>query len=90
MRLNLGQTTLRRRRRPVDPMAAFDSLPPPLRHWLHDAALPWSTRSVQRIWSKSMARGLSQDEALALLSQSEARTIARDRHSTLSKSRPQT
>lgn len=84
MSRNLGQTSLRRRRRSIDPMAAFDNLPRPLRQWLHDAALPWSTKSAQRIWSKSLAKGLTQEEALALLSHSEAQTIARDRHSPIS------
>lgn len=79
MRRNLGQTSLRRKPRAGDPMAAFDRLPEPVRQWVAQAALPWSPTSVQRIWSKSRAKGLSDEEALLLLAQAEARTLARDR-----------
>lgn len=81
MNRNLGQTSLRRKRRSGDPMGTFDGLPAPIRQWVADAALPWSPASVRRIWSKSRAKGLSDEDALALLSQAEARTLARDRHS---------
>ncbi|MEP2891846.1 DUF6525 family protein [Tateyamaria sp.] len=79
MRRNLGQTSLRRRRRPVDPMHAYDSLPTPLRQWLSQAALPWSPASAGKIWTRAQAKGLSADDALALLSRSEAQTLARDK-----------
>lgn len=79
---NLGESSLRRRRRAGEPMAAFDGLPPPLRRWLSEAALPWSPASVRRIWSRSRARGLSPEEILLSLSRAEARTLARDRQST--------
>jgi hypothetical protein len=79
---NLGETRLRRKRRGRDPMAAYDSLPAPVRHWLSEAALPWSPVSVRRIWSKSRAKGLSPEEALARLSRAEAQTLERDRAGT--------
>ena len=63
-------------------METFDSLPAPVRQWVAQAALPWSPASVRRIWFKSQAKGLSDDEALASLTQAEARTLARDRLST--------
>jgi hypothetical protein len=85
MTRNLGQTSLRRKRRPGDPMAAFDGLPAPVRQWVAHAALPWSPTSVRRIWSRSRAKELSDNEALALLRQAEVRTLARDRHSTVFK-----
>jgi len=85
MSRNLGQTSLRRKRRGHDPMAAYDGLPPPLRQWVAQAALPWSPASVRRIWSKSRAKGMTAEEALATLTQAEARTLARDRQSTVSK-----
>ena len=66
-------------------MDAFDGLPQPVRQWVAQAALPWSPTSVRRIWSKSRARGLSDEEALLTLAQAEARTLARDRQSTASK-----
>jgi hypothetical protein len=62
-------------------MAAFDNLPAPLRQWLSEAALPWSPASARRIWSKSLARGLTPEDTLLSLSQAEARTLARDRQS---------
>lgn len=85
MKRNLGQTSLRRKRRNGDPMKTFDGLPAPVRQWVAQAALPWSPASVRRIWSKSRAKGLSDDDALALLRQAEARTLARDQDSTVFK-----
>jgi len=78
MNRNLGQSSLRRKRRSSDPMAAFDGLPAPLRQWLSEAALPWSPASARRIWSKSLAKGSTPEEALLSLSQAEAQTLARD------------
>lgn len=85
MNRNLGQTSLRRKRRAGDPMDAFDDLPAPVRQWVAHAALPWSPISVRRIWSKSRAKGMSDEEALQTLSHAEACTLARDRQSTVSK-----
>ncbi|UWQ93611.1 DUF6525 family protein (plasmid) [Aliisedimentitalea scapharcae] len=82
MNRNLGQSSLRRKRRSGDPMDAFDGLPAPVRQWVARAALPWSPASVRRIWSKSRAKGLSAEEALQSLTLAEARTLARDRQST--------
>lgn len=81
MNTNLGQSSLRRKRRCGNPMAVYDSLPPPLRKWLSEAALPWSPVSARRIWQKSRAKGLSPEEALMSLSQAEAKMLARDQHS---------
>lgn len=85
MNRNLGQTSLRRKRRSVDPMDAFDELPAPVRQWVACAALPWSPTSVRRIWSKSRSKGLSDEEALKILSHAEGCTLARDRQSTVFK-----
>ncbi|WP_425039765.1 DUF6525 family protein [Primorskyibacter sp. S187A] len=79
---NLGQSTLRRTRRAGDPMATYDRLPRPLRVWLSHAALPWSPASAQRIWTKSRAKGLSPEEALASLNKAETRMLSRDQHAT--------
>ena len=78
MSRNLGQSTLRRRRRRQDPMTAYDSLPRELRQWLSEAALPWSPRSARRIWKRCSANGLSPEETLAFLARAEAQTLARD------------
>ena len=77
---NLGQTSPRARRRAADPMQAYDALPAPLRHWLGQAALPWSPASARRLWHKARASGLSVEDALSQLSRAEARTLVRDRH----------
>jgi len=82
MSRNLGQSSLQRKKRSGDPMVTFDGLPPPVRQWVAQAALPWSPASVRRIWSKSRAKGLSAEEALQSLTHAEARTLARDRQST--------
>lgn len=75
---NLGETSLARRRALRDPMRAFDALPPPLRRWLAEAALPWSPESCRRIWQRARARGEPMPEILARLDRAEARTLARD------------
>lgn len=75
---NLGATTLRRRRRAIDPMSVYDGLPPPLRQWLAGAALPWSPLSYKRIWEKARKDGLSEDAALARMARAEQKTLARD------------
>jgi len=69
-------------------MEAFDGLPAPVRQWVAQAALPWSLTSIRRIWSKSRAKCLSDTVALLSLAQAEARTLARDRQSTVSKLNP--
>lgn len=38
------RSSLKRRSRQGDAMARFDRLPPDLRRWLAQAALPWSPR----------------------------------------------
>ncbi|WP_366524370.1 DUF6525 family protein [uncultured Roseobacter sp.] len=76
---NLGQTSLRNKRRTGDPMQAYDALPTPLRRWLCQAALPWSPVSARKIWRRAQAKGLSTDEALALLRRAEIHTLARDK-----------
>lgn len=69
-------TRLRRKR---GSMAQYDSLPPPLRAWLAQAALPWSPHSALRLWQRNL-RAAGGDAALACaaLSRAEARLIAHD------------
>ena len=72
------RSTLRHRAR-QNPMRDFDALPPELRQWLHGAALPWSPRSVRRIWDKALTRARGDHaKALALIVQIEAALVARD------------
>ncbi len=79
MTQNLGETNLRRRRRVGHPMHEFDQLPKPLRKWLNEAILPWSTISVRRVWCKSISKGLSFEEALNVLDKSEENTMKKQR-----------
>ncbi len=75
------RSTLKRRAR-QNPMRDFDTLPCELRHWLHGAALPWSPRSVRRIWDRALI-GASGDRtrALAMIAKIEAGLVARDARS---------
>ncbi|WP_371732019.1 DUF6525 family protein [Ruegeria sp. HKCCD4315] len=47
------RSTLKRRRRNVPPMQAYDALPQELRQWLAQACLPWSPSSALKIWNKA-------------------------------------
>ncbi len=85
---NLGQTSLRRKQRSTDPMEIYDTLPAPLRHWLSQAALPWSPTSARKIWKRAQAKGLDADAALAVLCQAETRTLARDKYTNRSPVHP--
>lgn len=80
---NIGETSLRGRRRNGNPMHAYDALPSPLRQWLAQAALPWSPASVKRVWTRARAKGQSVEHALQTLTQAELKTLARDTHQTL-------
>lgn len=71
-------SSLRRRAAP-NPMAEFDALPPEVRGWIAEAVLPWSARSVRRLWREAMAQaGGDAAAARARLDQAQARLIARD------------
>lgn len=60
-------------------MAQFDQLPRELRQWLATAILPWSAKSVLKHWKSALLRaGGDKGRACALLSELEARCIARD------------
>jgi hypothetical protein len=58
-------------------MREFDALPPPLRAWLREAALPWSAKSALRIWEQARRDG-GTEAALARLAAAEAGTLARE------------
>jgi hypothetical protein len=90
MNHNLGQSSLRRRKRSGNPMDAFDELPAPVRRWVTQAALPWSAASVRRVWAKSLAKGMSAEEALLRLSNAEAKTLAQDRYFSVHNLNPRT
>ncbi|MCV2894743.1 DUF6525 family protein [Lentibacter sp. XHP0401] len=74
---NLGATSLRRRKSNRDPMQTYDTLPPPLRHWLANAAMPWSPASCKKIWRRAKARGEPVHAILDKLDRSEKATLAK-------------
>jgi len=76
---NLGETNLRRRRRNEDPIREYDRLPPALRAWIAQAALPWRPRSVLRAYKKALSRTGSGRQALEELTRLEAQQLAKDR-----------
>lgn len=75
---NLGETRLKRRRRSENPMRAFDALPPPLRRWLTEAALPWSPASCRRIWMHARSQGESVEAVLLRLNRVQDACLARE------------
>ncbi len=79
---NLGQTKLRKRRRAEDPMREFDRLPPVLRIWTSQAALPWRPRSVLRAYKKALVQTGDQGRALEELGRLEALQLAKEKSRT--------
>nr|WP_281493328.1 DUF6525 family protein [Yoonia sp. F2084L] len=75
----MGQTTLRKRRRREDPMHEFDRLPPVLRAWLANAALPWRPRSVRRAYNRALAQTGDPAQALNDLERLQAIKLSSDR-----------
>jgi hypothetical protein len=62
-----------------DPMHAFDALPVELRRWLASAALPWSARSVARLWQRALRDGNGdRHAALTRLEAAQRRLLHRD------------
>lgn len=60
-------------------MDRFDRLPPALRGWLAQAALPWSPHSAQRLWQRLHRETAGDTEAmLRRMALAEARMLARD------------
>ncbi|WP_328586839.1 DUF6525 family protein [Tranquillimonas rosea] len=59
-------------------MRDYDRLPPPLRAWLAQAALPWSPASCRRIWRKARAGGTPPGDIIAMLDRAERKTLDRD------------
>ncbi|GLS85611.1 hypothetical protein GCM10010873_05840 [Cypionkella aquatica] len=71
-------TSLRRSPR-SDTMQAYDALPAEARRWLASAHLPWSARSVARLWALAW-RDAGGDLAAvyARMDAAQARKLARD------------
>lgn len=86
MSVNLSSPRARWRR--ADPMAAYDRLPPDLRSWLAEAALPWSAASVHRLWQRALRETGCARAARERLSAAEAKTLAREAAAVWGKSHP--
>lgn len=73
------RSRLPRRTRAGTSLRDYDRLPPDLRAWMQQAALPWSAASVLRLWQRALrqARGNSV-AARARLDLAEQRCLARD------------
>lgn len=77
---NSGNSALARRRRARDPMAVYDRLPPEVRAWLAQAALPWSPDSALRCWRAALGRTRGCPEAaLREMDAREAGRLAAER-----------
>ena len=75
------QSGLRRRR--AAPIARYDRLPPELRQWLQQAALPWSVARVERIRARALGECAGDaDRALDRLNRAQARALRRDAAAT--------
>ena len=59
-------------------MRDHDALPLPLRQWAAQAALPYSARSLRRIWARALTATGCPDRALARLQRAESATLARE------------
>ena len=59
-------------------MRDFDQLPPVLRGWLRQAALPWRPRSVLQAYNRALARKGDPQAAIAELDRIQACLLARD------------
>lgn len=60
------------------PMQQYDRLPDELRHWLAEAALPWSPISALRLWKRSIGETGCPIAARARLARAEAKTLAKE------------
>jgi hypothetical protein len=86
MTVNLSSPRARWRR--ADPMAAYDRLPPDLRSWLAEAALPWSAASVHRLWQRALRETGCAKAARDRLARVEAKTLAREAAMVWGRSHP--
>ncbi|MGR3434212.1 MAG: DUF6525 family protein [Shimia sp.] len=82
MAANVRTTKLGCKRPARDALAAYDRLPPHLRRWMAQAALPWAARSVLRSYERALRRSGDPAAALRALDLIEARTVARDAATT--------
>lgn len=63
-------------------MAEHDRLPPDLRRFMAEAALPWSARSVLRLWRKGLAETGCRLRALERVRRAAEATLRRETRET--------
>ena len=78
MKNNLGKTKLPMRHRRSDSLKDFDRLPRQLREWLRNAILPWSPKSVRRVYHRAFFITGNIDLALAELERIQDLQLAKD------------
>lgn len=78
MTRNIGQTSLKSKRRCAHPMSEYDRLPANLRSWVARAVLPWRAQSVRLAYDRALARTGTVERALRELDSIQARLIAKD------------
>ena len=79
MRSNRGNTNLRIRRRKSNSFQEFDRLPEQLREWLRNAVLPWSSRSVKRVYQRVITTTGDVSFAIAELERLQELQLAKDK-----------
>lgn len=69
-------------------MRDYDRLPPELRNWLSQAALPWRASSVQRAYARALKRTGDHQLALDELERLQTQLIAKDAKSVWGAAHP--
>ncbi|MEE2943745.1 MAG: DUF6525 family protein [Pseudomonadota bacterium] len=78
MSRNRGNTSLRSKRHPTNPMRDYDLLPAELRNWLSSAMLPWGAKSAKQAYEKAIRRTGNKAEALKELDALQQRLLMKD------------
>ena len=78
MKNKLCKTKLTNRQRRKDSLREFESLQRKLREWLRNAILPWSPKSVRRVYHRAFSNTGNIDTALAELERIQERQLAKD------------
>ena len=71
-------SSLRLKKKHVDPMKCYDELPFELRQWLASALLPWSPRSALKAYQKALRTTGSSEGALDELDKKQTRLLEKD------------
>ena len=75
---NLGNTSLRCKKRNEDSMHEFDRLPQELRTWISTAELPWRPKSVRKTFDRMLSQTGSFEKAIEELNKVQQRLVSKD------------